>query len=169
MTTEVQQTPFPAWGRSNSFLSFGDSQTPLTQAGLVDRLNILDVLGRYAWSYDERNIAALESGFTEDAVWEGSVAGSFAIEPIRGRQAISDWLQGHMAAQNDQRRHNAINHIFVSQTETAAEVLSYLLLTSASEGSTRVITSGFYRVRFVKAEGGVWQIEHMFGGFDNPF
>lgn len=169
MTTAMQKTPFPGWGRANSFLEFGATQAPLTAAGLVDRLNILDVLARYAWAYDERNIAALESGFVEDAVWEGSVAGTFAIEPIRGRQAISEWLQGHMAAQKDQRRHNAINHVFVSQTETTAEVLSYLLLTSASDGATSVVTSGFYRTSFVKADGEVWQIQHMFGGFDNPF
>ncbi|WP_437773409.1 nuclear transport factor 2 family protein [Arthrobacter sp. KNU40] len=169
MTTEVQQTPVPAWGRANGFVSFGDTQNAVSEAGLVDRFNILDVLGRYAWAYDERNIAAIEDGFTENVVWEGSIAGNIRIDPVKGRRMVSEWLQGFMSAQTDQRRHNILNHVFVSQGESAAEVIAYLLLTSASEGKTAVVTSGFYRVRFVKSEADAWRIDYMFGGFDNPF
>jgi SnoaL-like domain len=169
MTTEVQQTPSPSWGRTNGFVAFGDTQAPLGDTAVADRLRILDALDRYAWSYDERNIPALENGFSENAVWEGSVAGEFAIDPIEGRQAISDWLQGHMAAQQDQRRHNILNVVFVFQEEATAELIAYLLLTSASAGKVGVVTTGFYRLRFAKSEAGAWEIEYMFGGFDSPF
>ncbi|WP_423184485.1 nuclear transport factor 2 family protein [Arthrobacter sp. NyZ413] len=169
MTTDVQQTPLPSWGRTNGFVAFGDTQAALDDSAVADRLRILDALDRYAWSYDERNIPALENGFTEDAVWEGSVAGEFAIDPIKGRRQISEWLQGHMAAQRDQRRHNILNVVFVSQEERTAELIAYLLLTSASAGKVDVVTTGFYRVNFAKSDTGAWEIEYMFGGFDAPF
>jgi hypothetical protein len=168
MTTEVQ-SPVPSWGRTNTFLSVPDKPAAVNEFHLADRLAILDALARYAWTYDERQIVALGNTFTEDAVWEGSVAGDFRIEPLRGRETISTWLQEHMANQSDQRRHNMTNHTFVAQDKGSAEVISYLLLTSASAGSVQVVTTGFYRTNLVKASTGEWLIQHMFGGFDTPF
>jgi hypothetical protein len=168
MTTEVQ-SPIPSWGRSQAFLSLPDNAVALTEAHLTDRVAILDALARYSWAYDERQIAALAYGFTHDAVWEGSVAGEFQIEALRGREAISSWLQEHMANQTDQRRHNMTNHTFVTQTARSAEVISYLLLTSASGGEVKVVTTGFYRTTLDKDEAGQWFISHMFAGFDTPF
>lgn len=168
MTTEVQ-TPVPAWGSSNAFVALGNSPLEVSEFQLADRLAILDTLGRYAWAYDERQIAALGASFHEDAVWEGSVAGDFVIEPIRGREAISSWLQEHMGNQQDQRRHNMTNHVFTVLNGQSAEVLTYLLLTSASSGGVNVISTGFYRAKLVKSAIGGWLISHMFGGFDTPF
>lgn len=168
MTTEVQ-SPIPSWGRSHSFLSIPDNAVVLTEAHLADRVVILDALARYSWAYDERQIAALGNAFTPDAVWEGSVAGEFHIEAIQGREAISSWLQEHMANQSDQRRHNMANHAFVTQTAQSAEVITYLLLTSASGGEVKLVTTGFYRTKLEKEESGRWLISHMFAGFDAPF
>jgi ketosteroid isomerase-like protein len=168
MTTEIQ-SPIPSWGRSQAFLSLPDNAVASTEARLADRVAILDALARYSWAYDERQIAALGNGFTRDAVWEGSVAGEFKIEAIRGREAISSWLQEHMANQLDQRRHNMTNCTFVTQSAQSAEVISYLLLTSASAGEVKVVTTGFYRTTLDKDGAGQWLISHMFAGFDAPF
>lgn len=168
MTTEVQ-TPVPSWGRSNDFVPVADVPTGVDEFQLADRLAILDAMGRYSWAYDERQVVALGNSFTEDAVWEGSVAGEFAIEPIRGRDSISSWLQDHMANQPDQRRHNMTNHVFAAQNRESAEVIAYLLLTSASSGQVKVVTTGFYRVKLIKDASGAWLISYMFGGFDTPF
>ena len=168
MTTEVQ-SPVPSWGRSNDFVPVGDVAIGVNEFQLADRLAILDALGRYCWAYDERQVVALGNSFTKDAVWEGSVAGEFAIEPLTGREAISTWLQEHMANQQDQRRHNMTNHVFASQDRGSAEVIAYLLLTSASSGQAKVVTTGFYKISLVKDASDGWLISHMFGGFDTPF
>jgi ketosteroid isomerase-like protein len=168
MTTEVQ-TPVPSWGRSKDLVPVGDEAIGVNEFQLADRLAILDALGRYSWAYDERQVVALGNSFTEDAVWEGSVAGEFAIEPLRGREAISPPLQDHMANQQDQRRHNITNHVFAAQDRESAQVIAYLLLTSASTGQVKVVTTGFYRVNLIKDASGTWLISHMFGGFDTPF
>lgn len=168
MTTE-SQSPAPSWGRSQAFLSIPDDALTLTEDLLADRVAILDALARYSWTYDERQVTALSNGFSHDAVWEGSVAGDLQIDPIQGREAISSWLQEHMASQSDQRRHNMSNHTFITQTVQNAEVISYLLLTSASRGETKLITTGFYRTRLEKDGSGHWLISHMFAGFDAPF
>lgn len=168
MTTEVQ-SPLPSWGRSQAFVPVPDIAVPVNEFQLADRLAILDALARYAWTYDERQIVALGNSFTEDAVWEGSVAGEFRIDPIRGREAITSWLQEHMANQPDQRRHNMTNHAFISLGTDSAQVISYLLLTSASGGEVKLVTTGFYKTKLVKVSSGEWLIEHIFGGFDTPF
>lgn len=167
MTVEVQ-APVPSWGRSNDFVPVADEALGVNEFQLADRLAILDTLGRFAWAYDERQLVALGNSFAEDAVWEGSVAGELAIGPLRGREAILSWLQDYMTNHQDQRRHNMINHVFSSQNAQSAEVIAYSLLTSASGGQVRVVTTGFYRVRLNKAASGAWLIGYMFGGLDTP-
>ncbi len=159
----------PGWAHAGGFLSLGDGAAGGVDAGAADRLEILNVLGRYAWSYDERQLESLGSVFTPDAVWWGSVKGDFEIEPIETREGIVEWLRGHMAAQSDQRRHNIINPVVTEQSATSARVLSYLLLTSATDEGVKVTTTGVYDVEFVKDDAGVWRISRFFGGFDFPF
>jgi ketosteroid isomerase-like protein len=162
-------SPPPAWGHSNSFVTLSPADPIRTDEQARDRLQILDAVNRYSWSYDERQLDALAAAFTEDAVWEGSVAGTAAIDPLRGRDAIVDWLKGHMASQDDQRRHNTLNHVVLAQAADSASVITYLLLTSASSGQVRVVTSGFYHFDLVRSEVGGWLIRRLFGGFDCPF
>ncbi|GAA2026769.1 hypothetical protein GCM10009819_07500 [Agromyces tropicus] len=159
----------PGWAHSGGFLSLGDGANAGVDAGGADRLEILNVLSRYAWSYDERQLDSLGSVFTEDAVWLGSVKGDFEIEPIRTRDGIVDWLRGHMDSQADQRRHNIINAVVTEQADRSARVLSYLLLTSATDEGVRVVTTGVYDTELIKDDSGAWRISRFFGGFDFPF
>lgn len=166
--TTVQSSPVPAWGSSETALDLPVRGLGLDPAGAVDRLLIQELVARYCWSYDERRLDALAAAYTSDAVWQGSVCGEFAIEDIVGREAIVDWLKGHMAAQTDQRRHCVLNTVFTQQSPDRAQVLSYLLLTSTQDRATAVVTTGFYRVDVVRTEEG-WLIERVYGGFDNAF
>ncbi len=167
MTTETLNPP-PAWGHTNGFVDIGAGPMSVDAGLLADRALIADVLARYAHSYDERFIESLGSVFTEDAEWVGNVAGGFAIDPIVGGSTIVEWLQGHMASQSDQRRHNVTNVLFTAQTESTATVMCNLLLTACSDGVTSVVTTGYYVTDFVKQDG-QWLIKHMFAGFDNAF
>jgi hypothetical protein len=168
MTEAAQQSPVPAWGSANTELTVPLRALDLDAASAIDRLLIQELVARYCWSYDERQLDALAAAYAPDAVWNGSVAGEFDIEDIVGREAIVDWLKGHMAAQRDQRRHNVVNTVFVKQSSDSAQLLCYLLLTATQDRATAVVTSGFYRVDVVKSGEG-WQIKRVFGGFDNAF
>jgi ketosteroid isomerase-like protein len=159
----------PAWGRSGGFVDLGQPVPQTGPDGASDRAAILETLARYAWAYDQRDLSALAAVFTEDAVWDGSVAGEVAIGPYKGRTEIVEWLKGHMAAQSDQRRHCALNQVVTRQDGATAQALAYLLLTAAQDGAVRVASTGFYRVDFRRSSDGAWLIEHMFGGFDVPF
>ncbi len=159
----------PAWGRDCGFVDLGKPLTGIGAEGASDRAAILDAVARYSWGYDERDLPTLSGVFTEDAVWDGSVAGAVPIGPYKGRTEILEWLKGHMAAQPDQRRHCALNQLVTRQDRTTAQVLAYLLLTSAQGSAVHVVTTGFYRVDLRKSGDGTWLIEHIFGGFDTPF
>jgi hypothetical protein len=163
-----QAVETPGWGRSNGFVELGRVATDVSSEQLKDRLLVLDVINRYGWSYDERDLDALGRAFTTDAVFDGNVAGSFPVGPYKGREAIVDWLKEHMAAQDDQRRHTILNHIVVAQTESTAVVNTYLVLTSVAERQARLVTTGFYKFELEKLDGG-WAISHIFAGFDSPF
>ncbi|HWH26383.1 MAG TPA: nuclear transport factor 2 family protein [Pseudolysinimonas sp.] len=159
----------PGWASRQSLVSLGIDPTNVDTVGAADRHNILNTVNRYAWAYDERQIDVLSDVFSENAVWFGSVTGTIAIAPIESRNAIVEWLQGHMAAQSDQRRHNITNSVVVSQTPGAATVICYLLLTTAFDGSVGVVTTGTYQLDLVREEDGVWRITRFAAGFDAPF
>jgi hypothetical protein len=125
-------------------------------------------VARYCWAYDERRRDLLEGCFIEDAAWEGSVGGSQAVGPIRGRDSILEWLAGFWPHQHDQRRHMLMNPLVERRSEGEAEVHAYLLLVSARDQSVSLETTGFYRVSVVR-EDGRWRIRHLFAGFDAPF
>lgn len=158
----------PGWGRRNGYLAVGESAADLSITQVKDRLLILDVINRYGWGYDERDLSALEQTFTPDAIFDGRVAGALPVGPFAGRTAIIDWLKQHMIAQDDQRKHTILNHIFAAQTVSTAVVNSYLVLTSVAAGQARLVTTGFYKFEMEKHDG-VWAIGHVFAGFDSTF
>ncbi|MFV0435051.1 MAG: nuclear transport factor 2 family protein [Leucobacter sp.] len=160
----------PGWAHAGGHLNVGRiGPVTLNESSVEDRLAILDVINRYGWAYDERQMEALGDAFTEDAVWLGSVRGEFPIDPVATRQGIVDWLRGHMDSQSDQRRHNILNVVVTEQSDSSARVLTYLLLTSVGEEGVGVVTTGVYDIALRKSEQQGWQIERFFGGFDAPF
>jgi SnoaL-like domain len=169
MADTLKLNPRPAWSASSGEIQLEPLATGLDATAAADRLLIAETAHLYAWAYDERQLAVLGAVFVDDAVWLGSVAANLEIGPLVGREAIVEWLAGHMAAQTDQRRHNALNLVIREQTETSATALSYLLLTKARDGVVSVTCTGVYRFSMVKDTGGVWRIKELSAGFDTPF
>jgi hypothetical protein len=158
----------PAWAHAAGVLAMGLPEAPRERSHELERALIAERASRYCWAYDERRSELIESCFSEDAVWEGVVAGGRRVGPLRTRAAIVSWLTGFWAHQHHQPRHVLLNTVIEQQTETRARTLSYLLLTTASRGRAAISTTGFYRLSLTRAAGG-WQISHMFAGFDAPF
>lgn len=165
-----EHSPNPGWGRSTGMVDLRRETLEIsTPDQTAQRANIIQAINRYGWAYDERDLEALAGAFTADGVWEGNVGGTFEIEPLVGREAIAGWLSNFMNQQVDQRRHNILNHVVVSQTGGEARVLTYLLLTSASAGEVKVVTTGFYTIDLVREHNGPWLIDRLVAGFDAPF
>jgi ketosteroid isomerase-like protein len=160
--------PAPSWGRDAGLLHIGAPPGPLTAQAVADRLLIIETMHRYGWAYDERDADALRDCFTEDTVFEASIANGTPIGPYRGRKDFLDWLTAFWTQQRDQRRHVVLNPIINDLRSDSAVALSYLLLTSAQDGAMTATTTGFYRMCMSK-RAGRWQIEHFYAGFDTPF
>ncbi len=164
--TEQHSTLTPAWARTGGFFSFGSNRAELAGSA-ADREQLVEVLGRYAMAYDERDLGVLRSVFTDGAVWQGIIQGE-SLPAVEGGQVIVDWLAEIMESQQDQRRHIVINPVIESVEGDTAKVLSYVLVTSATEQGVSIATSGFYDLDFVR-EGGVWLIDRFVAGFDVSF
>lgn len=168
---ETTHSPVPGWGHAHDMAAIGARAFMFESAESArQHANVIQAVNRYGWAYDERQLDALAGSFTEDAVWEGNVAGTYVIDPLNGRDAITAWLRDYMEQQVDQRRHIVLNHVVVRQTTSEAEVLTYLLLTSALDGEVRVVTTGFYRFELRRDQTtDEWQIARLVAGFDAPF
>jgi len=168
MTAVPAQNPVPAWGAGNGFVDLRAPIVSLSAEELADRQLILETINRYGWAYDERREDVLVDCFTEDGVFDGSVAGGFDVGPHEGRDEVVRWLKGFWDTQVDQRRHCVMNVVIDDLTDDGANVLAYMLLMGAENGVARLITTGFYRIRMAKQDG-TWRIAHIFGGFDTGF
>jgi hypothetical protein len=169
METEMDGTTGPAWGRRSGFVAL---PTPAAASTSADSSTPLAALHRYAWGYDERATDILRSVFTDDATFEGRIASAGRgtdIGPIRGRDAIVDWLAESMKMQDDQRRHCILNHLTIAESSSTVELQAYLLLTAARSGSVHVVTTGFYRAWLTRTPSEPWRIRRLFAGFDSPY
>jgi hypothetical protein len=159
--------PVPGWGHDAGFLAIGTPEAPAERSEAQDRSLVAERIVRYGWALDERRSDLVEDCFTEDAVWEGAVAGSEALGPIVGRDAVVGWLTVSWARQLGQRRHLIANLLVEELSATAAHVSAYQLLTIARSEEVAVDTTGFLRVDLRQQDGG-WRIGHLFCGYDAP-
>ena len=124
-----------------------------------DRLEILDLLGRYAHAYDSGSREALEQIFTDDA--ELRIVGDVGQVPatMAGRDAILDGLIGKWTAiRPEQRRHIATNLVVLEQTEATARAASYFVLVATSRGRPELLATGRYDDELVKGSDAHWRI-----------
>jgi len=160
--------PVPGWGHSTGHLQMRIPRRPSEQSIAIERALIAERVSRYGWSFDERRADLLSDCFTEDAVWEGSIAGEEALGPFVGREVIMSFMTDFWVTQRDQRRHMIVNTIIEEQDETAALAQAYQVLTAARSGKVALETTGFYRFNLRRIEGD-WKIAHLFSGYDAPF
>jgi len=116
-----------------------------------------NALGRWAWGYDESDLAVFLDSVTTDArVTIETEDGSRTI--LEGRDAISAFYGGRLAVRPKgvPRRH-VTTPVTVGEGDLEVTILSYLTLYTFSDGSPEVVTTGWYRDRVVD-EGDVWRI-----------
>jgi ketosteroid isomerase-like protein len=126
---------------------------------VLDRLEILDLLGRYAHAYDSGDQSALADLFVEDA--EFHIHGRVGHVPsvMSGRDAIIEALIAkRLVMQPEQRRHIATNFVVMEQTDTQARAASYLLLVATLDGPPQPLATGRYEDDLAKCEDGRWRI-----------
>jgi SnoaL-like domain len=164
----ASEAPTPAWGHTTGVLAMQRAISPAQRTEALERSLIVERPSRYCWAYDERRAELLTDCFTEDAVWEGTVAGLQRVGPLSGRERILEWLTEFWPHQRHQPRHVLLNTVIEEHNENEARTLSYLLLSTARRGQVKLSTTGFYRLSLARV-GDDWQITHMFAGFDAPF
>jgi 3-phenylpropionate/cinnamic acid dioxygenase small subunit len=124
-----------------------------------DRLEILDLLARYAHAYDGGDRATLEALFTDDA--EFHIHGNVGRVPATmvGRDAIvAALVRKWDVIRPEQRRHIATNLCVLEQGEATARAASYLVLIATSGGTPTVLATGRYEDDLVKGDDGRWRI-----------
>ena len=120
------------------------------------KLAIHELLGRAALAYDERDLPALESGLSRDAVLSMRIAGGDLIGPFEGRDAIMKLYTDSMAQQTDVRRH-IVSNIFFDESGTDPVAVSNLTLVATENGEIQLLSAGIYRDTLT-FEDGCWRI-----------
>src|SRR6478735_4561364 len=132
---------------------------------LSARERIRDTLARYNWSGDAMRLGELAASFCTDGELELRGA-----EPVRGREAIVEFLGGAMASPNAVAqesgvrrivRHNVTNIRFTAMTPKRAEVACYFTVVT----EIGLDHYGRYRDVFVPV-GDEWLIQHRFVSTD---
>ena len=120
------------------------------------KLEIHELLARWAYAYDERDVAMLENCFSEDAHFSMRIAGGDLVGPFEGREAIMGLMTGAMEEQTDVRRH-VVSNIFFEEGEGTIKVISNLTLFATENGEIQLLSAGVYRDEVVE-QGGTWRL-----------
>lgn len=102
------------------------------------RLDILQLLSRYAFAVDERDGDGVADCFTEDGLYASSLTG-----PTRGRAAIRALFAEKRERPADSRRHLIVNP-YIEVDGRRATFRAYLLATRLREGRVEVALTGRY-------------------------
>ena len=135
---------------------------------IAERLQILETLNRYAWSYDTRDLDLMRDCFAENGSFEIVLDGQDGWGPYQGRETIVEWLASIMESQTDQRRHCVTNLVFRELVKESAKVDSYLVLTAVENNALNVICTGTYHDSLI-IEKDRWVIQSKILNLDNPF
>jgi len=120
----------------------------------------MELLHRYSWGYDTRDVEMLRSTFTKEGSCTVHLKETPGWGPYVGRDVIVEWQASFMKIQTDQRRHSITNILFDELTQSHARVRCFLVLSSAENGQVRLVTSGVYRIEAVR-EDGCWRIRKL--------
>ena len=134
---------------------------------MADKQAITEILNRAGVAYDVADVDFLSSIFTDDGLFEMTIAGG---DPIRfeGGANIRKLFADSLQEQDDQRRHVITNIYFTSDSGDAAQVVSYLVLITVKDGALTVLSSGMYTDDFV-LDGGEWKIRKRLLELDLPY
>jgi hypothetical protein len=108
----------------------------------------------YAAGMDIKDFALTRNTFASDATFTLNIKGSPAIEPIRGAQAIGDFIEGTTRDQTDQRRH-VITNIRNVEEDGVHVAYGYLSLLVTDDAGLSAKCTGLYRSEIVEEDGGL--------------
>ena len=131
---------------------------------LADKIDILEVIARYAYTYDGRDADGFAQLFTEDGIFEVLPAGGSQPElRLESRAAIHAWVvQRHQqVVQEIQDRHYQSGTLFDVLTQEHAQTRTMVLIThqGLQDPTPCPVLSGIYHDCWHKTPSG-WQITH---------
>ena len=129
---------------------------------LEDKMDILEVIARYAYTYDERDADGFAQLFTEGGIFEVIPSGGSQPElRLESRAAIHAWAsQRHQQVVKEiQDRHYQSGTLFDALTAEHAQTRTMVLIThqGVHDPTPRPVLSGVYHDRWHKTQRG-WQI-----------
>jgi hypothetical protein len=122
----------------------------------ADRIEIHEVLARYAWSLDTGDEDGFISCFTPDAelAWEAfQEPGTW-----RGHEALRRFIAWFRAQPQSAGRQHHVSNIIVEPVPQGARARSYVLVALAvGDGPHRLHVMGYYEDELVR-DGGTWRL-----------
>ena len=132
------------------------------------KLQIHELLGRYAHGMDTEDFEQVDACFADDASFTIRITNQDPIPPFEGKVAIMGLIKAAVESQTDVRRHVLSNVFFESEGDDEAVVISYLTLVSVENGNIKILTSGIYR-DVVTLSNGIWCKQSSEFSLDLPY
>jgi uncharacterized protein (TIGR02246 family) len=126
-----------------------------------DKLEILDLIGRYSHAADGDNPEDYANVFTPDGVFHGR-AGQPDEIILKGREAIKRFMLAALARRkNTQTRHHQSTTVFLKISETQALTRTYLMTTTSfkDKPEVQVGLTSIYEDEMVATSSG-WKIRY---------
>jgi uncharacterized protein (TIGR02246 family) len=118
---------------------------------VADRLEIHELYGRAAVSFDTGDAAGFAQCFTVDGVFDSR-------EAVTGRDALAAYVTRRFAEAPGMAHH--ITNVFIDETDGGARGTAYgVILGTAPDGRLQLRTAGTYRDELVRDDGR-WRICH---------
>jgi hypothetical protein len=129
---------------------------------LADKMDILEVIARYAYTYDGRDAGGFAALFTDGAIFEVFPSGGSRPElRLESRAAIHAWAlqRHHQVVKGIQDRHYQSGTLFDVLTQEHAQTRTMVLIThqGVHDPTPRPVLSGVYHDRWHKTQRG-WHI-----------
>ena len=122
-----------------------------------DRSEITDLIYRYSYTIDARDLEGFVSLFTEDCRWVAHLPEKPIVLDSRAklREHVARRLK-YFADSNIQTRHLQMNTILTRVNADQVQGATYVMLLGQMKGEAapRVISTGIYKDEFVKTEDG---------------
>ena len=129
-----------------------------------DRLDILQKIAEYSYTFDGKDAEGWANLFTEDGIWDSILKGQKTpTEHLVGRDSIREWAANRHNTITDTYRsfHHQSGTIFDELTPNSARTRTMLILTGQdmapadpARGGAQVTITGVYHDEWVKAAAG---------------
>jgi hypothetical protein len=131
---------------------------------MADMARIQELMARYCYAQDSRDLVMLEACFTADATISG-LPGDSGLAGLDGILRACGRIHGMVKAR---RRHVLTNFFFLEEGDSEARVQAYETFYLIRDEELELHLTGIYRIR-VAIEDEAWKIRHIEAAFDVPF